>query len=96
MARTACISGSKESKLKQVMPLRACLGTWQTLAVWKAADLIQLPMGTGMAPEHAALALHFCLAYRLLEDFGSLKVPSLPNHFHRSKSPPPLCRQPYS
>ena len=60
-----------------MVPIRSHTGTWQDLAVMKAADLVAIPEDC-MAPECAALSQQLCLAYCLLEQFGKLKV------FHRS------------
>ncbi len=56
-----------------VVPAVTHLGSWRTLAVWKEADLLKLPKGT-LPIEHAAVFRELCLAYRLLEDHGNLKV----------------------
>ena len=56
-----------------VIPLKKHLGTWQDLAVVKAAELLVIPKDC-MAPEYAALSQQLCLAYCLLEQFGKLKV----------------------
>ena len=56
-----------------VIPLRSHMGTWQDLAVMRAADLIVIPQDC-MPPECAALSQQLCLAYCLLEQFGKLKV----------------------
>lgn len=56
-----------------VVPLKSHLGTWQTLAVVKASELLVIPKDC-MPLEYAALLQQLCLAYRLLEDFGKLKV----------------------
>ena len=55
-----------------VFPYAGDLGTWRSLAVWKEKDLIKIP--SDILPfEHAAMIREMCVAYRLLEDFGSLK-----------------------
>lgn len=56
-----------------VIPLKRHMGTWQDLAVMKAADLLAIPQDC-MPPEYAALSQQLCLAYCLLEQFGKLKV----------------------
>ena len=56
-----------------VVPAVTHLGSWRTLAVWKEADLLKLPKET-LPIEHAAVFRELCLAYRLLEDHGNLKV----------------------
>jgi trans-2-enoyl-CoA reductase len=55
-----------------VIPSKDKCGSWRSLAVWKEKDLIKLP--ADMLPiEYAAMIRELCVAYRLLEDFGSLK-----------------------
>lgn len=56
-----------------VIPLKGGLGTWQSLLVVKASDVIVLPKEC-MPFEYASLSHQLCLALRLLEDFGNLKV----------------------
>ncbi len=56
-----------------VVPAVTHLASWRTLAVWKEADLLKLPNET-LPMEHAAVFRELCLAYRLLEDHGNLKV----------------------
>ena len=63
-----------------VVPRRTHLGTWRNLAVCKEADLLKLPEDA-LPIEHAAVFRELCLAYRLLEDHGSLKV-----HHHAQRS----------
>ena len=58
-----------------VIPFKPHMGSWRSLAVWKAADLLKLPTEV-LSLEHAALAKQLCLAYRLLEETKSLKVRS--------------------
>lgn len=66
-----------------VVPLRSHMGTWQDLAIMKAADLVVIPQDC-MPPECAALSQQLCLAYCLLEQFGKLKViEKLPNVQHQ-------------
>ena len=55
-----------------VLPYKAEMGTWRSLAVWKEKDLIKLPSDI-LPMEYAAMMREMCVAYRLLEDFGSLK-----------------------
>ena len=55
------------------VPAVTHLGSWRTLAVCKEADLLKLPSET-LPVEHAAVFRELCLAYRLLEDHGNLKV----------------------
>ena len=62
-----------------VIPMKPHFGTWRTLAVCKARDVLKLPTGL-LAMEHAALACHLCTAYRLLESCRSLQV--RPSHRH--------------
>ena len=55
-----------------VVPARAGLGAWRSLAVWRDKDLFKIP--TELLPvEYAAMMRTMCTAYRLLEDHGSLK-----------------------
>ena len=49
------------------------MGTWQSLVISRAADLIAIPKEC-MPLECAALSQQLCLGYRLLEDIGRLKV----------------------
>ena len=68
--------GPGVKKMKEddwIIPLKSGLGTWQNLLVAKAADLVILPKDC-MPMEYASLSQQLCLAFRLLEDFGSLKV----------------------
>lgn len=67
-----------------VVPSSTHLGTWRNLAVCKEADLLKLPEDT-LPIEHAAVFRELCLAYRLLEDHGNLKV-----HQHALRSLQPL------
>lgn len=62
-----------------VIPLKNHMGTWQSLAVMKAAELVIVPQDC-MPPEFAALSQQLCLAYCLVEQFGKLKVHAL--HVH--------------
>ena len=55
-----------------VVPFAADAGTWRSLAVWKEKDVIKIPADI-LPLEHAAMIREMCVAYRLLEDFGSLK-----------------------
>ena len=56
-----------------VIPASTHSGTWRNLAVCKEADLLRLPQ-EALPLEHAAMFRELCLAYRLLEDHGNLKV----------------------
>ena len=56
-----------------VIPSKPHFGTWRTLAVCQARDVLKLPTGL-LAMEHAALACHLCTAYRLLESCRTLQV----------------------
>lgn len=56
-----------------VIPIKPHAGTWRSLAVCKAVDLLKLPTGL-LAWEHAALACQLIVAYRLLESTRSVKV----------------------
>ena len=55
-----------------VIPAQSHMGTWQSLAVWKEADVLKFPKDI-MPMEYGAVCREMCLAYRLLED-ASLKV----------------------
>ena len=65
------VKGFKEGDW--VIPFRPHMGTWRSLAVWKAADLLRLPSNI-LSTEHAALVKQLCLAYCLLEEGKDLKV----------------------
>lgn len=56
-----------------VVPASTHLGTWRNLAVCKEADLLKVPQEV-LPIEYAAMCRELCLAYRLLEDHGNLKV----------------------
>ena len=56
-----------------VVPATTHLGTWRSQAVWKEADLLKIPADI-LPIEYAAVVRELCLAYRLLEDHGNLKV----------------------
>lgn len=56
-----------------VLPATIHLGTWRSQAVWKEADLLKIPAEV-LPIEYAAVLRELCLAYRLLEDHGNLKV----------------------
>ena len=56
-----------------VVPLGSHVGTWQSLVITRAADLVAIPKEC-MPLECTALSQQLCLGYRLLEDFGRLKV----------------------
>ena len=48
------------------------MGTWRSLAVWREKQVLKIP--TDLMPiEYCAMMRELCLAYRLLEDHGSLK-----------------------
>uniref|UniRef100_A0A7S4FI10 enoyl-[acyl-carrier-protein] reductase n=1 Tax=Eutreptiella gymnastica TaxID=73025 RepID=A0A7S4FI10_9EUGL len=55
-----------------VLPGSPVLGTWRRLAVLKAEDLIPFPP-TELSPTMVSTFYSFLTAYRLLEDFGSLR-----------------------
>lgn len=55
-----------------MIPAQAHMGTWQSLAVWKEADVLKFPKDI-MPMEYGAVCREMCLAYRLLED-ANLKV----------------------
>lgn len=55
-----------------VIPAQAHMGTWQSLAIWKEADVLKFPKDI-MPLEYGAVCREMCLAYRLLED-ANLKV----------------------
>ena len=55
-----------------VLPLKPGLGTWRSLAVWREKDVMKIP--TDLLPlEYGAMLREMCVAYRLLEDHGTLK-----------------------
>jgi hypothetical protein len=56
-----------------VLPLRPFLGTWRGALVARERELLQLPQDV-MPPELLAMSREMCAAYRLLEDYGRLKV----------------------
>lgn len=56
-----------------VIPFKPHMGTWRSLAVWKAANLLKVPTEV-LSIEHAALSKQLCLAYCLLGETKSLKV----------------------
>jgi hypothetical protein len=56
-----------------VLPLRPFLGTWRGALVARERDLLPVPRDT-MPPELLAMSREMCTAYRLLEDYGRLKV----------------------
>ncbi|KAK9836271.1 hypothetical protein WJX81_001311 [Elliptochloris bilobata] len=56
-----------------VMPLRPNMGTWRSLAVWKARNLLRLPPDA-LPVEHAALSVQLCTAYCLLEQAHGLQA----------------------
>lgn len=55
-----------------VIPFKQGAGTWRSLAVLKEKDLLKIPVDI-MPIEHAAMIREFCVAYRLLEDYGNLR-----------------------
>lgn len=55
-----------------VLPFKAGMGTWRSLAVWKESDILKVPADI-MPVEYASQIREMCVAYRLLEDFGNLK-----------------------
>jgi len=55
-----------------VLPLEAGLGMWRSLAVVKEKQVLKVP-GDCMPVEYLSVAREMCAAYRLLEDFGSVK-----------------------
>ena len=55
-----------------VLPFKAGMGTWRSLAVWKESDILKVPADI-MPIEYASQIREMCVAYRLLEDFGNLK-----------------------
>lgn len=55
-----------------VLPYKASMGTWRSLAIWREKDVIKIPADL-MPVEYAAMMREMCVAYRLLEDFGTLK-----------------------
>ena len=55
-----------------VIPFKPGMGTWRSLAVWKESDILKVPVDI-MPIEYAAQTREMCVAYRLLEDFGSVK-----------------------
>jgi trans-2-enoyl-CoA reductase len=56
-----------------VLPLRPFLGTWRGALVARERDLLPVPQDA-MPPELLAMSREMCAAYRLLEDYGRLKV----------------------
>jgi len=55
-----------------VMPFKAGMVTWRSLAVWKDKDVVKIPADL-LPLEYAAVMREMCTAFRLLEDFGDLK-----------------------
>jgi len=55
-----------------VLPYKAALGTWRSLAIWREKDIMKIPANL-MPMEYAAMMREMCVAYRLLEDYGTLK-----------------------
>ena len=55
-----------------VLPYATGMGTWRSLTVWKEKAVLKVP--TDLMPvEYAAMLRELCVAYRLLEDYGTLK-----------------------
>jgi trans-2-enoyl-CoA reductase len=55
-----------------VVPYKPGMGTWRSLAVWREKDVMKIP--TDLLPvEYGAMLREMCVAYRLLEDHGTLK-----------------------
>ena len=55
-----------------VVPYKPGMGTWRSLAVWREKDLMKIP--ADLVPmEYGAMLREMCVAYRLLEDHGTLK-----------------------
>uniref|UniRef100_A0A6M2DJZ0 Enoyl-[acyl-carrier-protein] reductase, mitochondrial n=1 Tax=Xenopsylla cheopis TaxID=163159 RepID=A0A6M2DJZ0_XENCH len=57
----------------RVVPLSSGLGTWQSHAVYRADQLLQIPSDLGVV-EAATLTVNPCTAYRMLRDFKDLKA----------------------
>ncbi|KAK3283969.1 hypothetical protein CYMTET_8359 [Cymbomonas tetramitiformis] len=55
-----------------VFPFKPGMGTWRSLTVWKEKDVLKMPVDL-MPLEYAAMMHELCVAYRLLEDHGTLK-----------------------
>lgn len=55
-----------------VIPYKPGMGTWRSLAAWRERDVLKMPADL-MPLEYAAMLREMCVAYRLLEDNGSLK-----------------------
>ncbi|KAK3281133.1 hypothetical protein CYMTET_11062 [Cymbomonas tetramitiformis] len=55
-----------------VFPFKPGMGTWRSLTVWKEKDVLKMPVDL-MPLEYAAMMRELCVAYRLLEDHGTLK-----------------------
>jgi len=55
-----------------VFPFKPGMGTLRSLAVWREKDVLKMPVDL-MPLEYAAMLRELCVAYRLLEDYGSLK-----------------------
>ncbi|XRB25437.1 J domain-containing protein [Pseudoscourfieldia marina] len=55
-----------------VFPFKPKMGTWRSLAVWREKDVLKMPSDL-MPAEYASMMREMCVAYRLLEDYGSLR-----------------------
>ena len=86
------VKGFKEDDW--VIPFKPHMGTWRSLAVWKAADLLRIPSDV-LSIEHAALTKQLCLAYRLLEGTKTLKVCISPSRLYGSPVRLLVCTQLY-
>lgn len=53
---------------------RTTFGTWRTHALAKSSDLLPVPKATGLDPiDVATVSINPCTAYRMLQDFTTLK-----------------------
>lgn len=57
-----------------VLPMAPLMGTWRSIAVWPARDLLRVPLEVGLPAEYLAMSQELCLAYALLEQHGDLKA----------------------
>ncbi|CAG9460516.1 unnamed protein product [Pedinophyceae sp. YPF-701] len=55
-----------------VLPAKAFLGTWRSLAVWNEKDTLKIPRDL-LPLEYACVLREMCTAYRLLEDARGLQ-----------------------
>ena len=55
-----------------VVPYKPGMGTWRSLAVWREKDVMKIPADL-LPVEYGAMLREMCVAYRLLEDNGTLK-----------------------